>query len=45
VKEPGNVLPWLFSLMASLPPEEHINFSKMALAHGYWQMIVEPDGQ
>jgi hypothetical protein len=45
MKEPGNVLPWLLSLMASVPPEEHIHFSKMDLANGYWPMIVLPDGQ
>jgi hypothetical protein len=45
VKELGNVLPRLFDFMASVPPEEHIHFSKMDLADGYWRMIVEPEAQ
>jgi hypothetical protein len=31
--------------MASVPPEEHIHFSKMDLADGYWRMVVEPDAR
>ncbi len=27
--------------MQEVPPEEHIHFSKVDLADGYWQMIVE----
>jgi hypothetical protein len=42
VKELGNVLPRLLDFMAAVPPEEHIHFSKMDLADGYWRMIVEP---
>jgi hypothetical protein len=44
VKELGNVLPRLLDSMATVPPEEHIHFSKLDLANGYWRMIVE-DGQ
>ena len=29
--------------MATVPPEEHILFSKLDLADGFWRMIVEPD--
>jgi len=43
-KELGNVLPRLFDFMAAVPPEEHIHFSKLDLADGYWRMVVE-DGQ
>jgi hypothetical protein len=27
--------------MQEVPPEEHIQFSKIDLANGYWRMIVE----
>jgi hypothetical protein len=36
VKELGNVLPRLLDFMATVPAEEHIHFSKMDLADGYW---------
>ena len=42
VKELGNVLPRLLDFMMDVPAEEHINFSKMDLAEGYWRMVVEP---
>jgi hypothetical protein len=45
VKELGNVLPRILDFMASVPPEEHIHFSKMDLADGYWRMVVEPDAR
>jgi hypothetical protein len=45
VKELGNVLPRLLDFMASVPPEEHIHFSKMDLADRYWQVIVKPEAQ
>jgi hypothetical protein len=45
VKELGNVLPRLLDFMASVPPEEHIHFSKMDLADGYWRMIVAPEAR
>ena len=38
------MLPRLFDFMAAVPPEEHIPFSKLDLADGYWRMVVE-DGQ
>jgi hypothetical protein len=31
--------------MASIPPEEHIHFSKMDLADSYWRMIVAPEAR
>jgi hypothetical protein len=40
VKELGNVLPRLLDFMATVPPEEHIHFSKLDLADGYWRMRV-----
>jgi hypothetical protein len=40
VKELGNVLPRLLDFMATVPAEEHIHFSKLDLADGYWRMIV-----
>jgi hypothetical protein len=43
VKELGNVLPRILDFMATVPAEEHIYFSKMDLADGYWRMIVDPD--
>jgi hypothetical protein len=43
VKELGNVLPRILDFMASVPAGEHIHFSKMDLADGYWRMVVEPD--
>jgi hypothetical protein len=43
VKELGNVLPRILNFMATVPPEEHIHFSKLDLADGFWRMIVEPD--
>ncbi len=45
MKELGNVLPRILDFMASVPPEEHIHFSKMDLADGYWRMVVEPDAR
>jgi hypothetical protein len=45
VKELGNVLPRLLDFMADVPAEEHIHFSKMDLADGYWRMVVEPDAR
>ena len=35
----------LLDFMASIPPEEHIHFSKMDIANGYWRMIVQPEAQ
>ncbi len=35
----------MLDFMASVPIEEHIHFSKMDLADGYWRMIVEPEAQ
>jgi hypothetical protein len=43
LKELGNVLPRLLDFMASILPEEHIHFSKLDLADGYWRMIVAPE--
>jgi hypothetical protein len=40
VKELGNVLPRLLDFMASVPPEEHIHFSKMDLADSYLCMAI-----
>jgi hypothetical protein len=34
----------LLDVIATVPPEEHIHFSKLDLADGYWRMVVE-DGQ
>jgi hypothetical protein len=45
VKELGNVLPRMLDFMASVPIEEHIHFSKMDLADGYWRMVVEPEAR
>jgi hypothetical protein len=45
VKELGNVLPCILDFMASIPAKEHIHFSKMDLADGYWWMVVEPDAR
>jgi hypothetical protein len=45
VKELGNVLPRILDFMATVPSSEHIHFSKMDLADGYWRMIVEPDAR
>jgi hypothetical protein len=42
VKELGNMLPQILDIMVTVPPEEHIQFSKMDLANGYWQMVVDP---
>jgi hypothetical protein len=42
VKELGNVLPRLLDFMMDVPAEEHIHFSKMDLADGYWRMVVQP---
>jgi hypothetical protein len=39
------VLPQLLNFMATVPAEEHIHFSKMDLADGYWRMLVELDSQ
>jgi len=44
VKELGNVLPRMFDFMATVPAEEHIHFSKLDLADGYWWMVVK-EGQ
>jgi hypothetical protein len=41
VKELGNVLPRIVDFMSEVPAEEHIHFSKLDLADGYWRMIVE----
>jgi hypothetical protein len=43
VKELGNVLPHLLDFMAQVPAEEHIHFSKLDLADGYWRIIVEEE--
>jgi hypothetical protein len=43
VKELGNVLPRLLDFMTTVPAEEHIYFSKLDLADGYWRMIVEQE--
>jgi len=45
VKELGNVLPRLLDFMATVPKEEHIHFSKLDLADGYWRMIVEREAR
>jgi hypothetical protein len=45
VKELGNVLPRLIDFMAEVPAEEHIHFSKMDLADGYWRIVVEEGAQ
>jgi hypothetical protein len=45
VKELGNVLPRLLDFMADVPAAEHIHFSKMDLADGYWRMVVEPSSR
>jgi hypothetical protein len=45
VKELGNVLPRILDFMASVPAHEHIHFSKMDLADGYWQMVVKPEAR
>jgi hypothetical protein len=45
VKELGNVLPRLLDFMKEVPAEEHIHFSKLDLADGYWRMIVEEDAR
>jgi hypothetical protein len=42
-KELGNVRPRLLDFMAQVPAEEHIHFSKLDLADGYWQIIVEEE--
>jgi hypothetical protein len=43
VKELGNVLPRILDFMATVPANEHIHFSKLDLADGYWRMIVRED--
>jgi hypothetical protein len=45
VKELGNVLPRILDFMAHVPADEHIHFSKMDLADGYWRMIVEHESR
>jgi hypothetical protein len=45
VKELGNVLPRVLDFMATVPEEEHIYFSKLDLADGYWRMIVEREAR
>jgi hypothetical protein len=37
------MLPRLLDFMSSPPAEEHIYFSKMDLADGYWWMVVEEE--
>jgi hypothetical protein len=41
VKELGNVLKCFLAFIQEVPAEEHIYFSKVDLANGYWRMIVE----
>jgi hypothetical protein len=43
VKELSNMLPCILNFMATVPAEEHIHFTKVDLADGYWRMIVDPD--
>jgi hypothetical protein len=43
VKELGNMLSCLLRFMQEVPAEEHIMFSKIDLANGYWRMIVEKE--
>lgn len=43
VKELGTVLPRLLAFMQSVPPDEHIVFSKLDLADGFWRMVVPSD--
>jgi hypothetical protein len=45
VKELGNVPPRILNFMATVPSEEHIHFSKMDLADGYWRMVVEDEAR
>jgi hypothetical protein len=45
IKELGNVLKRLLRFMQEVPPEEHIQFSKVDLADVYWCMIVEQDSR
>jgi hypothetical protein len=45
VKELGNVLSRLLRFMQEVPPEEHILFSKIDLADGYWKMILEKESR
>jgi hypothetical protein len=45
VKELGNVLPRIFAFMANVPAGEHIHFSKLELADGYWRMIVKREAR
>jgi hypothetical protein len=45
VKELGNVLSRLLRFMQKVPSEEHILFSKIDLADGYWRMIVEKESR
>jgi hypothetical protein len=45
VKELGNVLSPLLRFMQEVPAEEHILFSKIDLADGYWRMVVEKDSR
>jgi hypothetical protein len=45
VKELGNVLPRILDFMAEVPAEEHIHFSKLDLADGYWRMVVAPEAR
>jgi hypothetical protein len=33
----------MLDFMAFVPTGEHIHFSKMDLADGYWRMVVEPE--
>jgi hypothetical protein len=37
---PLRLLSSLLDFMATVPAEEHIHFSKLYLADGYWRMIV-----
>jgi hypothetical protein len=45
VKELGNVLSRLLRFMQEVPVKEHILFSKIDLANGYWRMVVEKDSR
>jgi hypothetical protein len=37
--------PRVLDFMATVPEEEHIHFSKLDLADGYWRMIVEQEAR
>jgi hypothetical protein len=40
VNELGNVLPRILDFITTVPEKEHIQFSKLDLADGYWRMRV-----